>query len=113
MRVGGPKKLSRGSTAVTVMAMFKLKSRVQCERKDCISADQAPVGCCASLPECCLERAIERDPALAMRLEELGIRPGMSVKLGQKVAGGGRIVTVGTARYAIDRVTLRHLDVTL
>lgn len=48
-----------------------------------------------------------------MRLQELGIRPGSTLKLGQKVSGGGRIVTVGTARYAIDRDTLRQLDVSL
>lgn len=91
----------------------RVASSTQCMRKDCISADQAPVGCMASLPECCLERATKRNPALAMRLQELGIRPGCSLTIGQKVAGGGRIVTVGTARYAIDRETLRHLDVSL
>ncbi|MEJ5929207.1 FeoA domain-containing protein [Corynebacterium sp. H128] len=48
-----------------------------------------------------------------MRLRELGIRPGGRVKLGQRVSGGGRIVTVGTARYAFDRETLRQLDVQL
>ncbi|QGU02642.1 FeoA domain protein [Corynebacterium kalinowskii] len=93
--------------------MFQRSVDTVCVRKDCISADKAPVGCLASLPECCLERAIQRNPALAMRLQELGLRPGTSVKLGQKVAGGGRIVTIGTARYAIDRDTLRQLDVQL
>ncbi|WP_083984490.1 FeoA family protein [Corynebacterium epidermidicanis] len=85
----------------------------QCVRKDCISADAAPIGCVASLPECCLERATAANPALALRLRELGIRPGIQVKLGQKVAGGGRIVTVGSARYAIDRKTLQQLDIKL
>lgn len=93
--------------------MFQRSASPQCMRKDCISADKAPIGCLASLPDCCLERAAECNPALAMRLQELGIRPGVAVKLGQKVAGGGRIVTVGTARYAIDRDTLRQLDVQL
>ncbi|MEJ5997350.1 FeoA family protein [Corynebacterium sp. H130] len=93
--------------------MFKRSQGAQCTRKDCISADQAPVGCLASLPDCCLERATSCNPALAMRLQELGIRPGSTLKLGQKVSGGGRIVTVGTARYAIDRDTLRQLDVSL
>lgn len=93
--------------------MFKRSVDTVCVRKDCISADKAPIGCMASLPECCLERATAKNPALAMRLRELGIRPGTSVKLGQKVSGGGRIVTVGSARYAIDRETLRQLDVSL
>lgn len=94
--------------------MFSRSVRsAQCMRKDCISADAAPIGCQVSLPECCLERATQQNPALAMRLQELGIRPGCSLTLGQKVAGGGRIVTVGTARYAIDRDTLRQLDVSL
>ncbi|MDU0478909.1 FeoA family protein [Staphylococcus chromogenes] len=88
-------------------------AHAQCTRNDCVSADQVPVGCLASLPECCLERATENNPALAHRLRELGIRPGVSMKIGQKVSGGGRIVTVGSARYAIDRKTLQQLDVQL
>lgn len=78
-----------------------------------MSADKAPINCVVNLPECCLLRAVEENPALALRLQELGIRPGITMKLGQKVAGGGRIITVGAARYAIDRRTLQQLDVTL
>lgn len=93
--------------------MSQIIMQSTCTRKDCISADKAPVGCLASLPDCCLERAKAQNPALANRLRELGIRPGVTIKMGQKVAGGGRVVTVGSARYAIDMKTLQQLDIKL
>ena len=35
----------------------------------------------------------------------------MRVTVGPKTAGGGRVIHVGTSRYAIDRDTLRQMDV--
>ncbi|EEI78069.1 hypothetical protein HMPREF0308_1589 [Corynebacterium striatum ATCC 6940] len=48
---------------------------------------------------------------MARRLCELGIRPGACLTLGAHVAGGARIVTVDTCRYAIDRQTLQSIGV--
>lgn len=45
------------------------------------------------------------------RLAELGIRPGAQVIAGQKTPGGGRVVSVAGAQLAIDRATLRMLEV--
>ncbi|MFD5867134.1 ferrous iron transport protein A [Corynebacterium sp. NPDC060344] len=51
------------------------------------------------------------EPQLCRRLAQLGLRPGMSVTVGPKTAGGGRVIKSGTARYAIDRRTLEQMDV--
>lgn len=48
---------------------------------------------------------------LCRRMAQLGLRPGMRVTVGPKTAGGGRVIHVGTSRYAIDRDTLRQMDV--
>lgn len=74
-------------------------------------ADKVPEDALVELPECCLQHALETQPALAMRLRELGFRPGARVHIGRTVAGGARLVSVGTARYAVDSRTLRQLEV--
>lgn len=74
-------------------------------------ADQAPADAVVELSADCLHNAIETQPALAIRLRELGFRPGTRVQIGRTVAGGARVVTVGTARYAVDAHTLRQLEV--
>jgi|SRR5699024_8525307 len=51
------------------------------------------------------------EPRLCRRLAQLGLRPGISVTVGQKTAGGGRVIKAGTSRYAIDRATLELMDV--
>ncbi|MFC3851109.1 ferrous iron transport protein A [Corynebacterium hansenii] len=51
------------------------------------------------------------EPRLCRRLAQLGLRPGMSVTVGPKTAGGGRVIKSGTSRYAIDRATLELMDV--
>ncbi|MDK8767087.1 ferrous iron transport protein A [Corynebacterium freneyi] len=51
------------------------------------------------------------EPQLCRRLAQLGLRAGMSVTVGSKTAGGGRVVKSGTSRYAIDRETLEQMDV--
>lgn len=53
----------------------------------------------------------KRQPALAVRLRELGLRPGAELVMGRKTAGGGRVVTVGSCRYAVDLATLRDVEV--
>ncbi|GAB2505267.1 FeoA domain protein [Corynebacterium atrinae] len=46
---------------------------------------------------------------LRQRFQELGLRPGTTIRLGQATAGGGRVVSVGSVRYAFDRRTLDGL----
>jgi len=89
----------------------RTRRQPECEKFECMRADQAPVDAVVELPECCLRHAIDERPALALRLRELGFRPGMRVRIGRKVAGGARLVTVGTAHYAVDVATLRQLEV--
>ena len=97
------------------MVQLSLLSRTRrkpgCEKSECMRSDQAPVDALVELPECCLQHAIDERPALALRLRELGFRPGVRVQIGRKVAGGARLVTVGTAHYAVDAATLRQLEV--
>ena len=58
-----------------------------------------------------LEHLRQDNAPLANRLAELGLRAGAQVEIGPAVAGGSRIVSVGTCRYAIDAHTLRLLEV--
>lgn len=74
-------------------------------------ADQAPTDAVVELSTECLHNAIETQPALAVRLRELGFRPGTRVQIGRTVAGGARVVSMRTARYAVDAHTLRQLEV--
>lgn len=50
-------------------------------------------------------------PDLNRRLAELGIRPGASLTIAQRTSGGGRVIDIGSARYAIDRTTLTRIEV--
>lgn len=74
------------------------------------AACDLPNGCVATLPASgiCPGAA---SPELCRRLAELGLRPGATLTMGPKVAGGSRLVTVGSCRYAIDRETLRAIEV--
>ncbi|WP_080792988.1 FeoA family protein [Corynebacterium pacaense] len=51
------------------------------------------------------------EPALRSRLAELGMRPGTTITVVQRTSGGGRVVDTGISRYAIDRETLRMMEV--
>lgn len=84
-----------------------------CGSGSCLRGDQVPADTCALLPECCLQRVIPQQPALATRLLELGFRPGTKIRVGGTVAGGARVVTIGNAHYAVDHHTLRQLDVVI
>ena len=46
-----------------------------------------------------------------LRLAELGLRPGATVTLLRRTAGGGRIVGVGDARVAVGRTVLGQVPV--
>lgn len=45
------------------------------------------------------------DPALRRRLAEIGVRCGQCVCPLQRIPGGGRVVSVGPTRIALDKVT--------
>jgi ferrous iron transport protein A len=51
--------------------------------------------------------------ARRLRLAELGLRPGATVTVLRRTAGGGRIVGVGDARVALGRSVLANLHATL
>ncbi|WP_282939942.1 FeoA family protein [Corynebacterium auriscanis] len=50
-----------------------------------------------SVDDCAMSRSTCR------RLAELGLRPGQSITVVQKIAGGGRIVKASSVRYALDK----------
>ncbi|EEI16130.1 FeoA family protein [Corynebacterium lipophiloflavum] len=64
-----------------------------------------PVGAQAVIDEHTL------DASTSQRLRELGMRPGASVTVVQKTSGGGRVVRVGSARYALGVQALRSIGV--
>lgn len=67
--------------------------------------DRAPLG--ATL----LLTATHHDANVARRLASLGLRRGVRVSLVQKLAGGGRILSVNGGRIAVDAGVLAHLMV--
>ena len=71
-----------------------------------MTLDQAPKGIPVVLQRPDLPVARGR------RLAELGLRPGAVVTVVRRSTGGGRIVSVGPARVALGRETLRRIGVT-
>ncbi|TBT86691.1 ferrous iron transport protein A [Propioniciclava sinopodophylli] len=55
--------------------------------------------------------ATHPDANVARRLASLGLRRGVRVSLVQKLAGGGRILSVNGGRIAVDAGVLAHLMV--
>ncbi|AZA11973.1 FeoA domain protein [Corynebacterium gerontici] len=55
---------------------------------------------------------INLSPTTQRRLAELGLRAGMKVTVTQKISSGGRVLKIGTTRYAIDGNTASELLVT-
>lgn len=53
------------------------------------------------------------DAGLARRLLRLGLRPGARLKLVQRLAGGGRVISVEGARLALGHAVLSRLTVRL
>lgn len=66
---------------------------------------QVPLHC-----ECVLAALPALPHEQRRRLQELGFREGISLTVTQKTAGGGRIVSIGNTRYAIDGVTAKALS---
>ncbi len=56
-------------------------------------------------------RAISAESTVALRLREMGLRPGTRVRLAGRAASGARVVAIGAARIAVDRATCAHIDV--
>jgi len=55
--------------------------------------------------------AVRLGPADRLRLAQLGLRPGAVVTVRQRMAGGARLLGLGTSRIAIDPRTARALAV--
>lgn len=70
-----------------------------------ITLADVPVGAHATVT------ATTTAPDLVRRLAELGVRPGASLTVVQRTAGGGRVIDTGSARYAVDNRTLHHIEV--
>lgn len=68
--------------------------------------DRVPVG-----REVVLGTVADPDPARVRRLAELGLRPGVRVRVLRRTAGGGRIVAIGDDRVAVARSVLASIDV--
>lgn len=71
-----------------------------------MTLNQVPVGSTARLA------GTSAHPS-SRRLAELGLRPGADVQVMRRTAGGGRLLGLGHSRMAVDRATLRALDVEL
>ncbi len=56
-------------------------------------------------------RAVSTDSAVVLRLREMGVRPGVLVRVAGHGAGGARIVTIGATRLAIDATTAALIEV--
>ena len=50
---------------------------------------------------------------MALRMREIGLRPGGTVRVTQRAAFGGRVVAIGAARLAVDGETAGCIDVEL
>lgn len=68
--------------------------------------DSVPVG-----EEVVLGAFVGLDDARVRRLAELGLRPGVRVRVRRRTAGGGRIVGAGDDRVALARSVLRCIGV--
>lgn len=71
-----------------------------------MTLNQVPVGSSARLA------STSAHPS-SRRLAELGLRPGADVQVMRRTSGGGRLLGLGHSRMAVDRATLRSLDVEL
>ncbi|MDN4476605.1 FeoA family protein [Demequina sp. SYSU T00192] len=56
-------------------------------------------------------RAISADAPIALRLREMGLRPGTRIRLAGRAASGARVVAVAGARVAVDRRTSALIEV--
>lgn len=58
-------------------------------------------------------RAVRFEADVALRMREIGLRPGGTVRVTQRAAFGGRVVAIGAARLAVDGETAGCIDVEL
>jgi len=56
-------------------------------------------------------RSVSTASTLALRLRELGLRPGARVRLAARGSAGVHIVAIGASRIAIDRATAQLIEV--
>lgn len=56
-------------------------------------------------------RAVSAESSAALRLREMGVRPGALVRLAGRGASGSRILVMGASRLAIDAATAAHIEV--
>lgn len=68
-----------------------------------VRLDLAPLHTSFTLVGCDVPNAVQR------RLVALGLRRGVQLSLVHRLAGGGRIVSVGGSRLALGRPVLRQL----
>lgn len=70
-----------------------------------VTLDNAPIGTTVVVA------AAQLSAPRTRRLAELGLRPGATVHVLRRTAGGGRILALQQARIAVDRWVLRRLAV--
>lgn len=54
---------------------------------------------------------VDLDRRHRLRLGELGVRPGSLVRITYRAAFGGRVVSVGADRFALDATTCARIEV--
>ncbi len=64
-----------------------------------------PVGSVARI------RAVSAESTAALRLREMGVRPGSLVRLAGRGASNSRILVMGASRLAVDAATAAHIEV--
>jgi len=75
-----------------------------------VPADEQPLSTVAVRADVRLTALAVADPT-RLRLAELGLRPGVMVRVLTITPGGGRVLGVGAGRVALDRATSRAVRV--
>lgn len=73
-----------------------------------VSLHQLPISGTARLVEI-KETALTSQ--IKLRLHELGLRTGELVTVTQRTAGNGRLISIGSMRYAVDKITAQAITV--
>jgi ferrous iron transport protein A len=55
--------------------------------------------------------AVTVPPAVRLRLREIGLRAGTTLRVTHRAAFGGRVVAVGSTRLAVDGATAARIEV--
>ncbi|MFV0634258.1 FeoA family protein [Demequina sp.] len=56
-------------------------------------------------------QSVSTESALALRLREMGVRPGAAIRVAGKAPAGARVIAIGAARIAMDRATCLEIEV--